>query len=51
LIEAHEIEKVRSLRRALTPLKPTDGAQKLLALMEKYPTNAELLAAFSPAQG
>ncbi|XUO83894.1 transcription termination factor Rho [Halomonas sp. KM007] len=51
LIEAHEIEKVRSLRRALAPLKPTDGAQKLLALLEKYPTNAELLAAFSPAQG
>ena len=51
LIEAHEIEKVRSLRRALTPLKPTDGAQTLLALLEKYPTNAELLAAFSPAQG
>lgn len=50
LIDAKEFEKVRTLRRALTPLKPIEGAQKLLALLEKYPTNAELLDAFSPAE-
>ncbi|MFI2818787.1 transcription termination factor Rho [Vreelandella piezotolerans] len=50
LIDAKELEKVRTLRRALTPLKPIEGAQKLLALLEKYPTNAELLNAFSPAE-
>ncbi|UYG01266.1 transcription termination factor Rho [Halomonas sp. GD1P12] len=49
LIDARDIEKVRTLRRALTPLKPVEGAQKLYELLEKYPTNAELLDAFSPA--
>lgn len=47
LIDAKEIEKVRTLRRALTQLKPIEGAQKLFELLEKYPTNAELLEAFS----
>ncbi|MGP9666194.1 transcription termination factor Rho, partial [Halomonas sp. AOP22-C1-8] len=41
-------EKVRTLRRALTQLKPVEGAQKLFELLEKYPTNAELLDTFSP---
>ncbi|MGM0615679.1 MAG: transcription termination factor Rho [Pseudomonadota bacterium] len=50
LIDAKDIEKVRTLRRALTHLKPIEGAQKLLALLEKYPTNAELLDAFSPVE-
>jgi transcription termination factor Rho len=50
LIDERDIEKVRTLRRALTHLKPIEGAQKLLALLEKYPTNAELLDAFSPAE-
>ncbi len=49
LIDAKDIEKVRALRRALTHLKPVEGAQKLLALLDKYPTNAELLDAFLPA--
>ncbi|MBJ7555526.1 transcription termination factor Rho [Marinomonas spartinae] len=46
LIDAKDIEKVRTLRRALTHLTPLEGAQKLVALLEKYPTNAELLDAF-----
>lgn len=49
LIDARDIEKVRTLRRALTQLKPVEGAQTLFELLEKYPTNAELLAAFAPA--
>nr|WP_290699363.1 transcription termination factor Rho [Halomonas sp. UBA3074] len=48
LIDAKDIEKVRTLRRGLTALKPVEGAQKLLALLDKYPTNAELLDAFLP---
>ena len=43
LLDPKEIEKVRGLRRALTHLKPVDGATKLVALLEKYPTSAELL--------
>ncbi|NQY37994.1 MAG: transcription termination factor Rho [Alteromonadaceae bacterium] len=43
LLNSKEIENVRVLRRALTSLKPVDGARKLVELLEKYPTNAELL--------
>ena len=43
LLDSKDIEKVRVLRRALTHLKPVEGAKKLVELLEKYPTNAELL--------
>ena len=43
LLDPKEIEKIRDLRRALTHLKPVEGTKKLVALLEKYPTNAELL--------
>ena len=43
LLNSKDIEKVRVLRRALTHLKPVEGAKKLVELLEKYPTNAELL--------
>jgi transcription termination factor Rho len=43
LLDSKDIEKVRVLRRALTSLKPAEGARKLVELLEKYPTNAELL--------
>jgi transcription termination factor Rho len=43
LLDPKEIEKVRDLRRALTHLKPLDGTKKLVELLEKYPTNAQLL--------
>ena len=43
LLNSTDIEKVRVLRRALTHLKPVDGARKLVELLEQYPTNAELL--------
>jgi transcription termination factor Rho len=36
------------LRRALSHLKPLEGARKLAELLEKYPTNAELLNCFMP---
>jgi transcription termination factor Rho len=48
LLDAKDIGKVRTLRRSLTHLKPEEGATKLLALLEKFPTNTELLKAFSP---
>lgn len=48
LISSKDLEKVRVLRRALSHLKPLDGARKLTELLEKYPTNAELLDCFMP---
>ncbi len=44
LLNPKDIENVRLLRRALSSLKPEEGAKKLLELLEKFPTNAELLA-------
>lgn len=43
LIKPKDIAKVRVLRRALSGLKPIESASKLVELLEKYPTNAELL--------
>ena len=43
LLDSQDSEKIRALRRALTHLKPVEGAKKLVELLEKYPTNAELL--------
>jgi len=44
LLNSKDIENVRALLRALTNLKPADGAGKLVELLEQYPTNAELLS-------
>jgi len=43
LIKPKDAKGIRTLRRALTHLKPVEGASKLVELMDKYPTNAELL--------
>ncbi|PHS15389.1 MAG: transcription termination factor Rho [Kangiella sp.] len=43
LYHPKDIENVKKLRRALTNLKPEEGARKLLELLEEYPTNTELL--------
>jgi len=43
LLNSKNLESVRVLRRALTNLKPVEGARKLVEMLEKYPTNAELL--------
>ena len=43
LLNSKDIENVRVLRRGLTSLKPAESARKLVELLEKYPTNAELL--------
>lgn len=43
LIKSKDLEKVRTLRRSLTILKPVDGARKLVELLEQYPTNDALL--------
>ena len=43
LLNSKNLQKVIVLRRALTSLKPVEGAKKLIELLEEYPTNAELL--------
>ncbi len=43
LLDPKDLDKTRALRRALSDLKPLEGAKKLVELLEKYPTNAELL--------
>ena len=48
LLNPKDLEKVIFLRRALSHLKPLEGARKLAELLEKYPTNAELLNCFMP---
>lgn len=46
LLNAQDLENVRVLRRALAHLKPVESARKLVELLEKYPTNADLLKQF-----
>jgi len=48
LLNSKDLEKVRMLRRAFAHFKPLEGARKLVELLEKYPSNAELLECFSP---
>lgn len=44
LLNSKDIAKVHFLRRALSSLKPIEGTKKLVELLEKYPTNSELLS-------
>ena len=44
LFDAEEYKKIILLRRALADLKPKESMEALLRLMEKYPTNEDLLA-------
>jgi len=48
LLNPKDLENVRALRRALSTLKPIDGARKLIELLEMYPTNEELLTQAFP---
>ncbi|WP_416397417.1 transcription termination factor Rho [Allohahella sp. A8] len=43
LLDPKDLDKIRGLRRALSSLKPLEGTKKLVELLEKHPTNAELL--------
>jgi transcription termination factor Rho len=48
LLNSKELQNVRVLRRALSSLKPVEAARKLIELLEKYPTNEELLNCYLP---
>lgn len=43
ILDSKDLDKIKLLRRALTNLKPVEGARKLAELLKKYPTNSELL--------
>ena len=43
LLTAKDLKKITTLRRELIGLNPVTSAQKLVDLLEQYPTNAELL--------
>ena len=43
LLSAKDLKKITTLRRELIGLNPVTSAQKLVDLLEQYPTNAELL--------
>ncbi len=45
LLTPEEIIPIHKLRRALLQLGPVDAAQELVQLLQKYPTNRELLMA------
>lgn len=47
LLGADELKKIDNLRRGLAGLGKVEAAQYLLAMLQKYPTNKELLAAIS----
>jgi transcription termination factor Rho len=49
LLESKDIGKIRTLRRSLIQRKPIEAAQTLVELLDKYPSNDELLKAFAPA--
>lgn len=44
LLNVKDLENIRTLRRALTHLKPAEGAKKLVELLKQYPTNEALLS-------
>lgn len=44
LLDPGEIERVRILRRKLAELGPVEAAQMLVELLQKHPTNKELLS-------
>jgi transcription termination factor Rho len=46
LLDPKDIPQIRLLRRSLSHLKPIQGAQTLVELLDKHPSNAELLKAF-----
>lgn len=48
LINSNNLENVRVLHRALSNFKAVEGDRKLVELLEKYPTNAELLSNLLP---
>ena len=43
LLPAFQIEKIHMLRRGLAGHKPIEAIQRVLSLLERYPSNAQML--------
>ncbi|MEO0447892.1 MAG: transcription termination factor Rho, partial [Verrucomicrobiota bacterium] len=43
LLANHQVEKIHLIRRGLAGHKPIEAMERLLSLMERFPTNAQLL--------
>jgi len=50
LFGAEEGQRINKLRRILSEMQPRDAMEKLLQLMENYPTNEALLTAVGPGR-
>jgi transcription termination factor Rho len=48
LLNSKDLKSITILRKALTHLPPLEGAKKLAELLEKHPSNTELLKHLSP---
>jgi transcription termination factor Rho len=48
LVPPDELKKRYAIRRRLAGSKPVEALESLLAVMAKYPSNRELLAALTP---
>jgi transcription termination factor Rho len=47
LLQAFQIEKIHFLRRGLAGHKPIEAIQRVLSLLERYPSNAQMLLELS----
>ncbi|MBF0569462.1 MAG: transcription termination factor Rho [Candidatus Omnitrophica bacterium] len=45
LLEPEELKRVEMMRRVLAGMSPVEAAQKILEVLQKYPTNKDLIAA------
>jgi transcription termination factor Rho len=43
LLQPFQLDKIHMLRRGLAGHKPIDAIQRVLTLMERYPSNAQML--------
>lgn len=50
LLQSFQIEKIHFLRRGLAGHKPIEAIQRVLSLLEKYPTNSQMLVELSTKQ-
>lgn len=50
LLQTFQIEKIHFLRRGLSGHKPIEALQRVLSLLEKYPTNSQMLVELSTKQ-
>jgi transcription termination factor Rho len=43
LLPPHQLEKIHVIRRGLAGHKPVEAMERLLSLMERFPSNAQML--------